>query len=137
MSCNNGLKGLRLATELKPDLILMDMHMPKMDGIETTKAILQKQACKNIPIVALSADAFEKTRKAAIKAGISEYITKPLDFNILLPILKRFLKLDEQIQHAEKPKEKIPEQLQKKVIEELTELQQLPIYETEKLIEKN
>jgi PAS domain S-box-containing protein len=137
VSCNNGMKGVRLAEKMKPNLILMDMHIPKMDGIETTKAILKKEASKDIPIVALSADAFEKTRKAAVQAGIVDYVTKPLDFAKLIPILNRFLKKDESaLPEKKEQKEEMPEELQQKVIEELNELKEIPVYRTEQLIEK-
>jgi PAS domain S-box-containing protein len=134
--CNNGMKGVRLAQKMVPDLILMDMHIPKMDGIETTKAILKNKESKEIPIVALSADAFEKTRKEAIEAGIVDYITKPLDFSKLLPILKRFLKEDKVAEKSKTTTEAMSSELQQQVIEELKALEDIPIFRTEVLIEK-
>lgn len=136
VACKNGGEGVRLANQLKPNLILMDMHMPKMDGIEASRQILGQAATKDIPIVALSADAFEKTRKEALETGIREYITKPVNFNKLLPVLKRFLNTEDGKAGKEQEKYNLSKELKEKIIEEFDELKQIPVYKTEKLVEK-
>ena len=78
---NNGEEGIEKIKDLKPDLVLMDIHMPVMDGIEATRRIRQIPEFKYLPIIALSADAFIEQQNKAFKAGLSKYITKPIDFN--------------------------------------------------------
>ena len=72
------------------DLILMDIQMPIMDGYEATKAIRNLDN-KNaqIPIIALTANAFDEDRKKAIKAGMNGHIAKPIDVNVILQNLDR------------------------------------------------
>jgi signal transduction histidine kinase/CheY-like chemotaxis protein len=96
----NGEEAINKTMELKPDLILMDMHMPKMDGLEATKKIRDIEEFKELPIVAVSADGLIEQQRRAMDAGINEYVTKPVDFNKLLPILAKHLKQDAT---AEKP----------------------------------
>ncbi len=88
----NGKQGIEKALELKPDLILMDMHMPEMDGLEASRQIRLHPDGKEIPIVALSADAFFDQQNDAFQAGASDYLTKPLDFDELIPILEKYLR---------------------------------------------
>ncbi|MBU2645003.1 PAS domain S-box protein [bacterium] len=90
----NGQQGIDQALTLQPDLVLMDMHMPGIDGMEATQQIRQDSRGRKIPIVALSADAFIDQQKAALKAGVSEYLTKPLNFKKLIPVLHRYLRCD-------------------------------------------
>ena len=69
------------------DVIIMDVMMPVMDGLEATKAIrmLEREDAKRIPIIAMTANAFEEDRKACLDAGMDEHIGKPID----IPLLKR------------------------------------------------
>ena len=69
------------------DVIIMDVMMPVMDGLEATKAIrmLEREDAKKIPIIAMTANAFEEDRKACLEAGMNEHIGKPID----IPQLKR------------------------------------------------
>ncbi len=89
---SDGKLGVKMAMELKPDLILMDMHIPEMDGLEATRQIRDLPRGKEIPIVALSADAFSRQQNEALKTGVSAYLAKPLDVNKLLPILEKHLR---------------------------------------------
>ena len=68
------------------DLLIMDVMMPVMDGLEATKAIreLEREDAKKIPIIAMTANAFEEDRKACLDAGMDEHIGKPID----IPLLK-------------------------------------------------
>lgn len=77
----NGLEGLSVLHKEKPNLILMDVSMPVMDGIETLEAIRADQEFKNIPVVIMSASNDKETVSKLMKKGISEYILKPLDLN--------------------------------------------------------
>lgn len=72
-------QGLILARQQQPDLILMDIQLPGMDGLEATRLIKQDQNLKDIPVVALSAHAMENDINNAFKAGCDGYITKPVE----------------------------------------------------------
>lgn len=76
------------------DLILMDIQMPHMNGYEATRAIrsLKEPEKANIPIIAMTANAFEEDRRSAIEAGMNAHIAKPIDVNILLETLSEILK---------------------------------------------
>ncbi len=91
---NNGQEGLEKIVALRPNLVLMDLHMPVMDGIAATTLIRQNPAYRNLPIIALSADAFTEQQEKAIQQGFNHYLTKPLDLKHLLPLLSRYLKSD-------------------------------------------
>ena len=68
------------------DLIFMDIQMPKMDGYTATREIrtLNNHKCANIPIIAMTANAFEEDRKKAIKAGMNGHIAKPINADVIL-----------------------------------------------------
>ena len=75
------------------DIVLMDVQMPKMDGYEATKQIraLEDPVKANIPIVAVTANAFEEDRKTAMEAGMNGHLAKPYDINEILRTLKEIL----------------------------------------------
>ncbi|KPA17880.1 protein containing ATP-binding region, ATPase-like protein [Candidatus Magnetomorum sp. HK-1] len=75
-----------------PDLILMDIHMPNMDGITTTKKLHSYPQFQNIPIVALSADVSIEQQKEAQAVGIFDYLTKPIELSKLFKILTKYLR---------------------------------------------
>ncbi|MGA1370105.1 MAG: ATP-binding protein [Pseudomonadales bacterium] len=85
----NGREGIGRATASNFDAILMDIHMPIMDGLEATRQ-LRASGCE-LPIVAVSADALAAHRAAALQAGCNAYVTKPIDFDVLLGELNRLL----------------------------------------------
>ena len=74
-------------------IILMDLQMPRQDGLETTRTIREQEARegKHIPIVGLTAHAFPEDHKKCLAAGMDDVITKPVDFNILVEVLKKYL----------------------------------------------
>lgn len=87
----NGKQAVEMALALKPDLILMDMHMPVMDGLEATQQIRMNQDIKNVPIVAVTADAFKEKRHKALERGLSDYLVKPINMPELLTVLRTYL----------------------------------------------
>ena len=80
----DGEQGVEMATSEKPDLILMDLSLPKMDGWTATKRIKSNNDLKSIPIIALSAHAMEEHKQRALDSGCNDYDTKPVDINRLL-----------------------------------------------------
>ena len=79
-----GPEGIRLADELRPDIILMDIGLGEMDGWEATRRIKANPETNPIPVMALTASAFESDRIKSLEAGCSEFETKPVDLPRLL-----------------------------------------------------
>lgn len=87
----DGEEGVRMAEEIVPDLIFMDLHMPKMDGLEAIRRIRLQQQLKSIPVLVLTADvSYEKQQKAFL-IGATDYLTKPINMRRLESALKRYL----------------------------------------------
>lgn len=91
----NGLEALEILHRENFDIILMDIQMPEMDGIEATKIIREKLNLK-IPIIALTANAFKSEIEKCYQAGIDDYVTKPFEENILVEIIAKQLEKKEQ-----------------------------------------
>ncbi len=80
----NGLEGVSKAKSELPDLILMDMSLPEMDGWQATKEIRKDPSIKAIPVIALTAHAMSGDKERAMEAGCDDYETKPIEFDRLL-----------------------------------------------------
>ena len=91
----DGQEGIDKAIEESPDLILMDLSLPTMDGWTATAEIKKIEGVKDIPIIALSAHAMPEHRDRAIKAGCSDYDTKPVDIKRLLGKIGQYIELPE------------------------------------------
>ena len=91
----DGQEGIDKALEEKPALILMDLSLPTMDGWTATAEIKKIEEVKDIPIIALSAHAMPEHRDRAIKAGCSDYDTKPVDIKRLLSKMGQYIELPE------------------------------------------
>ena len=89
----DGQEGIDKAIEESPDLILMDLSLPTMDGWTATAEIKKIDKVKDIPIIALSAHAMPEHRDRAIKAGCSDYDTKPVDIKRLLSKIGQYIEL--------------------------------------------
>ena len=89
----DGQEGIDKAIEENPDLILMDLSLPTMDGWTATAEIKKIEEVKDIPIIALSAHAMPEHRDRAIKAGCSDYDTKPVDIKRLLGKIEQYIEL--------------------------------------------
>ena len=87
----DGQQGVELAHSLAPDLILMDMSLPVIDGWEATRRIKAAEATKKIPVIALTAHAMAGDREQALAAGCDDYDTKPIDLARLLPKIEKFI----------------------------------------------
>ena len=87
----DGHMGVEVARTRVPDLILMDMSLPVMDGWEATRRLKADEALKHIPIIALTAHAMANDREKAIEAGCDEYDTKPIELPRLLGKMETLL----------------------------------------------
>ncbi len=87
----DGATGVEVTQSAQPDLVLMDMSLPVMDGWEATRHIKANAATQNIPVIGLSAHAMSGDDERARNAGCDEYLTKPVDFESLFEVLDRFL----------------------------------------------
>jgi two-component system cell cycle response regulator DivK len=87
----DGELGVKLAGEKIPDMILMDIMMPKMDGLEATRIIKADEKTKYIPIIALTSYAMKGDREKTIEAGCDGYIAKPIDIKEVLKAIEHYL----------------------------------------------
>lgn len=88
----NGKDAIELATNESPDLIIMDVAMPVLDGIETTRILKSLNETKRIPIIALTAHIHNSFIKEKTKeAGVDEYLGKPVDIEVLLERIKQLI----------------------------------------------
>ncbi len=88
---NNGLEAIGLLKDEKFDAILMDIQMPEMDGLEATKRIREIPDHKNLPIIALTANAMDKDKQMCRLAGMNDFITKPIDAEKLFKTLSELI----------------------------------------------
>ncbi len=84
-------EGMKLARDESPDLILMDVGLPGMDGLEATGVLKQDPATKDIPVIAITAHAMKGDEEKALAAGCAGYITKPIDTRAFPKMVTRFI----------------------------------------------
>jgi len=87
----DGEKGCAMALSERPDIILMDLEMPVVDGWEATRRLKADPQTRDIPIIALSAHALAGAREKALAAGCDEFDTKPVEFDRLVATMRRLL----------------------------------------------
>jgi two-component system, cell cycle response regulator DivK len=91
LAAEDGEKGCKMAAAERPDIILMDLEMPVVDGWEATRRLRGNPQTRDIPIIALSAHALADERDKAIATGCQEFDTKPIEFDRLVATLRRIL----------------------------------------------
>jgi two-component system cell cycle response regulator DivK len=89
LTADNGKRGSEMAVSERPDIILMDLEMPIMDGWEAARRLKNTPATNDIPIIGLSAHALAGERQKALSAGCDEFDTKPVEFERLVATLRR------------------------------------------------
>jgi CheY-like chemotaxis protein len=92
LTASDGLKGVERAAADRPDLVLMDMNLPELDGWEATRRIKAAAETKALPVIALTAHAMSGDREKALEAGCTDYHTKPVEFPRLLAQIEAALK---------------------------------------------
>lgn len=91
LQTREGMEALRLAREHKPDLILMDIQLPEVSGLEVTKWIKEDEALKSIPVIAVTAFAMKGDEEKIRQGGCEAYIAKPISVTHFLDTVQRFL----------------------------------------------
>jgi two-component system cell cycle response regulator DivK len=88
----NAIDGIQLAQQIRPDLILMDISMPEMDGLTATEKIRNLPEIQDIPIIALTANALSGDKERTLQAGCDGYIGKPIDVDTFADEINAFLR---------------------------------------------
>ena len=91
IEATDGKQGVELAKSKKPDLILMDVQMPVMDGLEATRILKADATTSNIPVLALTSYAMKGDKERILEAGCDGYLAKPIDIKELLKIVAEYL----------------------------------------------
>jgi len=91
LSARDGAAGIAMAAAERPDLILMDLNLPQIDGWEATRRLKADPATRDIPIIALSAHAMAGDREKALATGCDDFDTKPIEFDRLLAKVEQAL----------------------------------------------
>lgn len=93
LEAEDGIQGIELARHERPDLILMDMNLPDVDGYEMTRRIRDSADLAGIPVVAVTANVMHGDREKTLEAGCVGYIPKPIDVDALPDQIARFLEM--------------------------------------------
>ena len=92
-TASNGEEALKIAPLIHPDLIIMDLAMPGIDGLESTRRIREDNTLRDVPVVALTAFSTGGFQRAAYDTGFDGYLTKPVDFDRLHDLIRRLIAL--------------------------------------------
>src|SRR4051794_29027380 len=91
VTASNGEDAVTIATQTMPNLILMDINLPTLDGLGATRRIRDTDGLRDVPVIAITAFGTEGFQRAAYDAGVSGYLTKPIDFDRLHLLIARLL----------------------------------------------
>ena len=87
----NGLEAISEISEFKPDAVLLDIMMPEMDGYEAIRLIREQPPFRRLPIIALTAKAMKGDRQKCLESGANDYLSKPIEIDKLLSLLRVWL----------------------------------------------
>lgn len=93
VTASNGEEAVKVAALTQPDIILMDIGMPQLDGLAATRKIRENEALQNVPVIAITAFSTDGFRRAAYDVGIDGYLVKPINFERLHELLGRLLSI--------------------------------------------
>lgn len=96
IAADDGLEAVEMCHSARPDLVLMDIAMPRMTGIEATRALRADPRTAAVKIIAVTAHAMEANRLECLAAGCDDFATKPIDFPRLFALIRRHLGLEGQ-----------------------------------------
>ena len=96
VTASNGVEAIQVATLMRPNLILMDISMPELDGLAATMKIREDESLRAVPVVATTAFSTAGFRRAAYDVGFDGYVTKPIDFQQLHELIIRLLSKAEE-----------------------------------------
>jgi CheY-like chemotaxis protein len=91
VTASNGEDAVRVAEQTRPNLVLMDINLPELDGLGATRRILENEALREVPVVVVTAFGTEGFQRAAYDAGASGYLTKPIDLDRMTQLVARLL----------------------------------------------
>lgn len=91
VTASNGEDAITIATQTNPNLILMDINLPELDGLAATRRIREIEALRDVPVVAVTAFGTEGFQRAAYDVGVEGYLTKPIDFDRMHQLIARLL----------------------------------------------
>ena len=91
LEARDGASGVEMAKREKPDVILMDIQLPVMDGYTATRKIREDEALKEVPIIAVTSYAMAGDREKTLEAGCTAYVEKPIDPASFIKVLEKFL----------------------------------------------
>ncbi|MCE5270933.1 response regulator [bacterium] len=90
----NGEAGIKLALAVRPDVILLDVRMPGIDGFETCRQLRQYDKMKKVPVIMVTVESDESAVKKAIQSGVTDYVLKPVNYDDLVKKLDKIMLLD-------------------------------------------
>jgi CheY-like chemotaxis protein len=94
LEATDGEEGLKTALTEQPDLVLLDMSLPKMDGFTVVRKIKEDQKGRHIPVIALTARAMKGDMEEMLEAGCDDYISKPIDPEKILAVIEKWLNFE-------------------------------------------
>lgn len=100
LEAEDGLKGIAMVARERPDLVLMDINMGGMDGMEATAHLKADPALRHIPIIALTANAMKGDKERIMASGCDEYMQKPITRSVLVETVYQFIGAGEKVARA-------------------------------------
>jgi len=96
LGAGDGVEGIRLTRAERPDLIMMDVQMPVMDGLTAIKELRRDEATRDIPIICVTSDTMRSSREKVLSMGGSDFISKPIDITEVRNMVRKHLKEEQK-----------------------------------------